>query len=67
MKRKKVTNKNVTREYWMGYLQALFQYEVNEWALQYHKSYKVYPEEWDGYYDSGLTPMEAIKEDLSNY
>ena len=34
-----ITKKNVNLDFWMGYLQAMFDFQVNDWVKQYGTDY----------------------------
>ncbi len=61
-----ITQKNVSLEFWMGYLQCLFDSFDTPQVKAYGKDYNPDVDDWKGFYESGLTPEEAIEEDLSN-
>ena len=61
-----ITKKNVNLDFWMGYLQAMFDFQVNDWVKQYGTDYKADIEDWRGFYDDDEDPLNAVKEDLSN-
>lgn len=61
-----ICKKNISLDFWMGYLQCLFDSFETPQVQSYGKDYNPAKEDWQTFYEDGLTPEEAIEEDLSN-